>query len=106
MRVVQMVSDPGKHVVPHRWKTRISVSATAHVPAVAPNCRFMEIQPSPVAYPRLRRRLVEDELKVVDGKIPLPRRPGMGIALRPEAIADFAAAAEQKHRTSPGGGQQ
>ena len=97
MRVVQMALDRGKIVVPHCWKTGISVAATAHVAAGAPNCRFMEIQPSPVAYSRLRRELVEEELKVVNGKIPLPQRPGLGFELRPTALAEFATAAEQKY---------
>jgi len=40
---------------------------------------------------------VEEELKVEDGKIPLPQRPGLGFELRPAALAEFAAAAEQKY---------
>jgi L-alanine-DL-glutamate epimerase-like enolase superfamily enzyme len=96
MRVVQMALDRGKIVVPHCRKTGISVAATAHVAAAAPNCRFMEIQPSPVAHSRLRRGLVEDELKVVNGKIHLPLRPGLGIELRPATMAEFAAAAEKR----------
>jgi L-alanine-DL-glutamate epimerase-like enolase superfamily enzyme len=102
VRVVQMALDRGKIVVPHCWKTGISVAATTHVAAVAPNCRFMEIQPTPVASSRLRRELVEDEPKVVNGNIPLPQRPGLGIELRPAAMAEFAAAAEQKYRSLVG----
>jgi L-rhamnonate dehydratase len=100
VRVVQMALDRGKIVVPHCWKTGISVAATAHVAAVAPNCRFMEFQPSPVAYSRLRRELVEEELKVVNGKITLPQGPGLGVKIRPAALAEFAAAAEQKYVTA------
>ena len=99
MRVVEMALDRGRIVVPHCWKTGMSVAATAHVAAVAPNCRFIEFQPSPVAYSRLRRELVEEELKVVNGKIPLPQRPGLGFELRPAALAEFAAA-EQKYSIS------
>jgi L-alanine-DL-glutamate epimerase-like enolase superfamily enzyme len=100
VRVAQMALDRGKVVVPHCWKTGIGVAATAHVAAVAPNCPFIEFQPSPVAYSRLRRELVEEELKVVKGTIPLPRRPGLGVELRPAAVAEFAAAAKQKYRES------
>jgi L-rhamnonate dehydratase len=100
MRVVEMALDRGRIVVPHCWKTGISVAATAHVAAVAPNCRFMEFQPSPVAYSRLRRELVEEELKVVNGKIPLPQRPGLGFELHPAVLAEFAAAADQKYSIS------
>ena len=99
VRVVQMALDRGKIVVPHCWKTGIGVAATAHVAAVAPNCRFMEFLPAPVAYSRLRKELVDEELTVVNGKIPLPQRPGLGFELRRAAVAEFAAAAERKYMT-------
>jgi L-rhamnonate dehydratase len=95
-----MALDRGKIVVPHCWKTGIGVAATAHVAAVAPNCQFIEFQPPSVAYSRLRRELVEEELKVVDGRIPLPQRPGLGLELRPAALAEFAAAAEEKYSSN------
>jgi len=60
----------------------------------------MEFQPSPVAYSRLRRELVEEELKVVNGKNPLPQRPGLGVELRPAALGEFGAAAKQKYAGS------
>jgi L-alanine-DL-glutamate epimerase-like enolase superfamily enzyme len=89
LRVAQMAADRGKVMVPHCWKTGISVAATAHIAAVSPNCQFMEFQPAPVAYSRLRRELVEEELSVVKGKIPLPQRPGLGFQLCPAALAEF-----------------
>jgi len=100
VRVMQMALDRGRIMVPHCWKTGIGVAATAQVAAVAPNCRFIEFQPSPVAYSRLRRELVEEELKVADGKITLPQRPGLGVKLRPAAMAEFRAAAKQKYAGS------
>jgi L-alanine-DL-glutamate epimerase-like enolase superfamily enzyme len=72
----KMALDHGKSGVPHCWKTGIGVAATAHVAVVAPNCRSIEFQPSRVAYARLCRELVEEELKVVKGRILLPQRPG------------------------------
>jgi L-alanine-DL-glutamate epimerase-like enolase superfamily enzyme len=62
----------------------------------------MEVQPSPVAYSRLRRELVEEEIKVVNGKIPLPQRPGLGFERRPAAFTEFAAVAEQKYEIGKG----
>lgn len=100
VRVVQMALDRGKILVPHCWKSGIGVAATARVAAPAPNCRFIEFQPSPVAYSRLPRELVEEELKVVNGKTPLPQRPGLGVELQLAALAEFAAAAEQKYAGS------
>ncbi|HLJ87875.1 MAG TPA: mandelate racemase/muconate lactonizing enzyme family protein [Candidatus Angelobacter sp.] len=90
MRVVQMALDRGTMVVPHCWKTGISVAATAHVAAASPNCPFIENLPAEVAHSRLRRELVNEELTIKDGRMDLPRRPGLGIELRSEAKNKFA----------------
>src|SRR5215831_17603521 len=97
MRVVQMAVDRGKIVVPHCWKTGIGVAATAHVAAVSPNCRFIEFLPAAVADSRLRRELVVDELRIENGKIPLPRLPGLGFELNRAAMAEFAEVANQRY---------
>lgn len=93
MRVAQMAMDRGKIIVPHCWKTGIGVAATAHVAAAASNCRFIEFLPAPVAFSRLRRELVKEELVIEDGKIALPQRPGLGIDLNEAALEEFASTA-------------
>jgi L-alanine-DL-glutamate epimerase-like enolase superfamily enzyme len=95
MRVVEMARDRGRIVVPHCWKTGIGIAATAHVATASPNCRFIEFQPAPVAYSPIRRELVEEELIVQGGRIALPRKPGLGIALNQEAVERFAASASE-----------
>jgi L-rhamnonate dehydratase len=94
MRVAQMARDRGKIVVPHCWKTGIGIAATAHVAVASPNCRFIEFQPPQVAYSPIRRDLVEEELTIQDGKIALPRRPGLGIKLNDKLVGEFADAAK------------
>ena len=95
MRVVEMARDRGKIVVPHCWKTGIGIAATAHIAVASANCRFIEFQPAPVAYSPIRRELVEEELVVENGRIALPRKPGLGIALNQKAVEQFAAAARE-----------
>ncbi len=90
MRVVEMAIDRGKVIVPHCWKTGIGVAATAQVAAASPNCRFIEFLPPSVADSRLRRELVLEELQLVNGKLALPQRPGLGIQLNRSAVARFA----------------
>src|SRR5207247_7733229 len=92
--VGQMAPDCGKVGVPPWWKTGIGAAATAHLAAVSPNCRFIEFLPAAVAESRLRRELVSDELQIVKGRLQLPRHPGLGVSLNPEAFSRFAAAAE------------
>jgi L-alanine-DL-glutamate epimerase-like enolase superfamily enzyme len=98
MRVVKMAADRGKIVVPHCWKTGIGIAATAHLAFASSNVRFIEFLPGDVAYSKLRRELVKDELVISDGRIELPQRPGLGIELNEDAVRQFAAAAEEFRR--------
>jgi L-alanine-DL-glutamate epimerase-like enolase superfamily enzyme len=93
-RVVDMARDRGKLIVPHCWKTGIGVAATAHLAATASNCPFIEFLPAEVAHSALRRDLVTDELRIERGRLPLPRRPGLGIQLNQSAFSEFARQAE------------
>jgi L-rhamnonate dehydratase len=95
MRVVQMAYDRGRVVVPHCWKTGISVAATAHVAVASPNVRFIEFLPGAVAESQLRQDLVADELQLDKGKLEPPQKPGLGIELNTKAFTRFVDAAEQ-----------
>jgi L-alanine-DL-glutamate epimerase-like enolase superfamily enzyme len=90
MRVVNIAADRGRIIVPHCWKSGIGVAATAHVAAASANCRFIEFLPAEVAFSRLRRELVKDELAIQDGKIALPEKPGLGIELNEAAVEKFS----------------
>jgi L-rhamnonate dehydratase len=94
IRVAQMAQDRGKLIVPHCWKTGIGAAATAHFAAATSNCRFIEFLPPSVAESALRRDLVQEELQIADGKLDLPRRPGLGIELNAAAVLRFAKGAE------------
>jgi L-alanine-DL-glutamate epimerase-like enolase superfamily enzyme len=84
--------DRGIAVVPHCWKSAIGIAASVHLAAVAPTCTFIEFLPKELADSRLRRDLVADELPVIDGLMPLPDRPGLGITLDDDALAAFTVA--------------
>lgn len=94
MRVVEMALDRGKLIVPHCWKTGIGVAASAHLAASSQNCRFIEFLPPSVAESALRRDLVLEELQIEDGRLALPRKPGLGIELNLEALWSFERSAE------------
>jgi L-rhamnonate dehydratase len=90
LRVVEMARDRGKLVVPHCWKSGIGIAATAHVAAVSPNCPFIEFLPATVSESSLRRELIVDELSLLDGKLELPQRPGLGVEVNESALAKFS----------------
>jgi L-alanine-DL-glutamate epimerase-like enolase superfamily enzyme len=91
-RVAMHARDRGLIVVPHCWKSAIGIAASAHLAAIAPTCSYIEFLPASLSDSRLRRDLVIDELPVVDGRIPLPTKPGLGITLNEEALKSFTVA--------------
>ena len=92
-RVCDLAADRGRLIVPHGWKTGITVAATAHLAAVTPHMPFFEFVPQEVAESRLRRELVTDELRLVGGGLDLPARPGLGIELNRDVLEEFERAA-------------
>ena len=92
-RVCRLAAERGRLVVPHGWKTGITVAATAHLAAITGHMPFFEYVPQQVAESPLRRELVRDELELVDGRLALPARPGLGIDLDHDAMARFEEAA-------------
>ena len=91
-RVCDMAADRGKMVVPHCWKTGIGIAASAHLSAATAHCPLIEFLPAHLSESVLRRELTIDELSLVDGKIPLPTKPGLGIELNPDALAKYKVA--------------
>jgi L-rhamnonate dehydratase len=91
-RVCELAADRGRLVVPHCWKTGIGIAASAHLSAAAPHCPYIEFLPAPLAESALRRELVIDELEMIDGLIPLPQKPGLGIELNMDALRKFKVA--------------
>jgi L-alanine-DL-glutamate epimerase-like enolase superfamily enzyme len=78
--VCDMAKERHRTIVPHCWKTGISISATAHLAFVTDHCAFIEYLPPQLCHERLRRELAHEELVLnPDGTIPLPVRPGLGV---------------------------
>lgn len=90
--VCDMAAERGRIIVPHCWKTGISISATAHLAFTAPNCAYIEYLPPTLAHERLRRELAVEELVLDDGHISLPTGPGLGVELNMDAVRRFAVA--------------
>jgi L-alanine-DL-glutamate epimerase-like enolase superfamily enzyme len=90
--VCDMAAERGRTIVPHCWKTGISISATAHLAFVTPHCAFIEYLPAQLCHERLRRDLAREELRLEDGTIPLPTRPGLGVEVDWEALRRYRVA--------------
>jgi L-rhamnonate dehydratase len=90
-RIAQLAELEGVQMIPHGWKTGLTLAAIAHFQAATPNAPFIEafvpeLFPSP-----LRERLVTPEplSGLEDGTLPLPTAPGLGVELVAETVAEF-----------------
>ena len=88
-RIAQMAADLGALVIPHGWKTGITAAASRHLQAASANVPYFEMCAPELSGATLRSELVAPEPQVVDGRLELPSRPGLGIDLVPETVERF-----------------
>lgn len=88
-KVTQIAADRDRLIVPHCWKTGIGIAASAHLAAATSCCPYIEFLPAPLCQSALRKELVNDELTMVDGRIPLPNQPGLGVTLNQDALRKY-----------------
>jgi L-alanine-DL-glutamate epimerase-like enolase superfamily enzyme len=90
LRVSKMAQAEGVIVIPHLWKTGISIAAAVHLAAVTSNCPYIEYLPAELSESPLRRELLTIEPSMESGEIAVPTAPGLGIELNRDALARFA----------------
>lgn len=95
MRVCDDARERGIRIVPHAWKTGVTVTAAAHMAAVTPHCPFIEYLPPELCESRLRAELVEGGAQMEGGEIRLSDQPGLGIELNQAAFAEFKETADR-----------
>jgi len=88
-RVTEYTALRGRLMTPHCWKTGIGIAASAQLAAASSNCPFIEYLPGELSESAIRKELVKDELKMVQGEIDLPQKPGLGIDLDEAAIQKY-----------------
>ena len=91
-RVCDLAAERGRLIVPHVWKTGISIAAAAHLAAATAHCPFIEFLPPALTGSVLRQELTADELVFKDGIIALPERPGLGVELDRAALERYKVA--------------
>jgi L-alanine-DL-glutamate epimerase-like enolase superfamily enzyme len=96
-RVSQMAEERGLTVVPHLWKTGISVAAAAHLAASSPNCPYIEYLSPELSESALRRHLLLDGPEMEGGSIHFPDKSGLGIDLNRDALQEFEEAARRAY---------
>ena len=91
-KVCRLAATHGRIIVPHCWKTGLSVTATAHLAFNTPHCAFIEYLPPHLCVETLRRELVQEGFEFKDGRIQPPQRPGLGIELNEEVLRRYKVA--------------
>jgi L-alanine-DL-glutamate epimerase-like enolase superfamily enzyme len=92
-RVCDLAAARGRLIVPHAWKTGISVAVAAQLAMVTPHMPFFEFLPAELCESRLRKELTVDELVFERGTLRPPARPGLGVELDRDALEFFTSAA-------------
>ncbi|MGB3539178.1 MAG: mandelate racemase/muconate lactonizing enzyme family protein [Mesorhizobium sp.] len=90
--VCDMAAERDRIIVPHCWKTGISVTATAHLAFNTAHCRFIEYLPPSLCVDALRKELAEDGFSFNNGVIEKPTKPGLGAVLNEQALKFFKVA--------------
>jgi L-alanine-DL-glutamate epimerase-like enolase superfamily enzyme len=90
--VCEMAAKRGLIIVPHCWKTGISISATAHLAFTQPHCAFIEYLPPALCIETLRKELAVEDLRLENGEIPLPTKPGLGFEVNWDALRRYTVA--------------
>jgi len=85
-RIAWMAHDHNVLWVPHGWNTAVGLAADLQLAAAMPVARYVEfLTPSPYIDALLAVPFVVD----ADGFLPIPDKPGLGIALNREILGRF-----------------
>ena len=90
-RIAEMAALEGVTVVPHGWKTGITAAAARHFQAATVNSPCVEMFHPDLFESPLRAELVRPEPRILNGSIPLPDAPGLGIELDEQALERYRA---------------
>jgi L-alanine-DL-glutamate epimerase-like enolase superfamily enzyme len=85
-RIAYMAHEANRLCVPHAFRTGVLVAACLHLIAAIPNSAFLEFSVTDSA---LRRELLLEPFKVVNGRVAVPTKPGLGIEINPQTVKKY-----------------
>jgi D-galactarolactone cycloisomerase len=88
--ILKITALAAKHTIPvsfHTWGDGVALAASIHLSAALKDCIVMELD---YTYNPLREELLSDPLKVQNGYLFPPEKPGLGIDLNRAALERFA----------------
>ena len=91
-RIAWLADEFGVAYVGHGWNTALGLAADLQLAAALPHADLVEYI---AGSPYLDGLLAEPFALDADGMLPIPDRPGLGVALDPAKVARYAPAAER-----------
>lgn len=85
-KIVHMAEQANRLVIPHSWCSDLLTAASLHLTAFQRRTAFVEFNTSQGP---LSRALVKEPLKLVDGYLPVPTAPGLGVEVNEATIAKY-----------------
>lgn len=85
-KIASMAADRNIMIVPHAFKTGVLVAATIQFIASVPRVPFLEFS---VTESPIRKELLTDPFKQINGFIDVPQKPGLGIEINYETIEKY-----------------
>jgi L-alanine-DL-glutamate epimerase-like enolase superfamily enzyme len=95
VRVADLAAKRNVTVVPHLWKTGLSVAAAVHLASVIPHCPYVEFLPADLSESPLRKELAVGSPEMAAGVLMPSTTPGLGVELNPDALERFSKAARR-----------
>lgn len=86
MEIAARFGRQGRNIAPHAWGAGAAQMQNIHCGFACPNTVMLEVAP---AYGPLHSELIGDSLRMKDGYILPPEKPGLGIELTDETIGRF-----------------
>jgi len=87
MRIARMAVEHGVRIAPHTWSDAVALIANAHVVAAIPHGVTVEVDQT--GNPSIDE-LLSEPLRIEDGLLHLPDRPGLGIELNQATVDRLA----------------
>lgn len=88
-KIATIAQDANIRLVPHAFKTGILLAACLHLIAALPNAELLEYT---LADSPLRKNLLTEPIRAVQGYVQVPDEPGLGVTVNPEVVARYRVA--------------
>lgn len=85
-KIVHMAERANRLIIPHSWSSDLLTAASLHLTAFLRRAEFVEFS---TAHGPLSRDLVREPLRMTDGYLAVPEKPGLGVEVNDATIEQY-----------------